>query len=127
MANSAETFNTEFREDTGKTLLARIVNPSGTLATQATITSIRRTVRYQDGVASSTTISTTSVYDTIQGSSFSDLRWTVDATGFNFIDEVPASLLSSPGHVSVGYLFDPTSGEDYAIEWQGPVLPRTST
>lgn len=117
---------TFFREDTGKTLLARIQNPSGTVATQASITTIALTVKNQDGT---TTISSTGltissvIFDTIQGSSLSDARWTVDTTGYNFRHEVDSTAFPDPGYATVEYYVTPLSGEPFSLVWAGPVLP----
>ena len=103
-------------EDGGFSLLARILGPDGELITQAGISSISRKVFQTSGDTPDTATSTatvtvvTTVYDSLQ----TGHGWTADTTGYNFRDDLPASVLSAGGHVyQVEWLFTPASGAQF--------------
>lgn len=102
-------------EDSAPVCLARVLDAAGDAVTQAGITSISRSVY---NVASPTTAVdgptainvATSVYDTLQ----TDNGWTIDSTGWNFRDVVPASICSSAEVTyRIEYKFTPSSGEAF--------------
>lgn len=128
MANTVASIETQFRAGNGKVITARVQTPAGTNLTQAAVTSIRITAQ-RDGhtITGSTVLSTSTVYDTVQGSSLSDSRWTKDTTGYNFRHEVPASYFPSAGYYRVNVDFDFTSGEDASAEWYGQCVTRLTT
>lgn len=130
MANTVASIETEFRAGNGKVITARVQTPAGTLLTQAALAAsgIRITAE-RDGhtITGSTILSTSTVYDTIQGSSLSDSRWTKDTTGYNFRHEVPASYFPAAGYYRVNVDFDFASGEDASAEWYGACTTRVTT
>ena len=128
MANTIASIETQFRTGNGKVITARVQTPAGTNLTQAAVTTIRITAE-RDGhtLTGSTTLSTSTVYDTVQGSSLSDSRWTKDTTGYNFRHEVPASYFPTAGYYRINVDFDFSSGEDASAEWYGACTTRVTT
>lgn len=100
-------------EDGGCQCMARITGNDAANITQADVTSITRYVSdVEDRDASPTGTALTVanvVFDTLQ----TDARWTVDSTGYNFRDTVPATSLSGPKTYAIEYLFDMDSGENF--------------
>lgn len=111
-----------FTEDSGWTGLMRLELPSGLLATQATVASLTYTVHNGSTQTASGTIAiATSIFDALQGAAGSDARWTVDATGYNFRFEFPATCFPAPGKdYKVEVKTTPVSGEPFHDLWQGP-------
>lgn len=103
-------------EDTGLTIMARILGNAGTPITKASLTGI--TCKIWDrksgaNVATPTVTINDAVYDTLQTA---DPRWTKDDTGYNFLHVIPASALSLPNkRYRAGYKFDPVTEEDFAM------------
>lgn len=125
MPRGPEEHYAEFREDEGKTLLARIELPNGNNATQAAVTGITYSV-FADGVAvgveDTALVVADTIFDALQGANDTDKRWTKDKTGYNFRFEVPAARFPAPAEeCRVEILFDPTSGENFHVVWKGPV------
>lgn len=103
-------------EDSGATLLARVLGNAGTPITQASLTSISYKVfdlNAADPTAATQTGTLTIsavVFDTLQ----TDPRWTVDDEGFNFAYAAPASWFSESTHTyRIEYKFTPASGEAF--------------
>jgi hypothetical protein len=93
----------EVWEDSGFSIMARVIGNDAANVTQASMTSIAYSVfdLSQVGTASSsgTLAVATVIFDTLQ----TDARWTPDATGYNFRWDVPANIC-------------PTGNKDYRIE-----------
>lgn len=119
----------EVFEDSPKVLMDRVQNITGANITQAVITSISRQVfEYgsqeeaesntegtEVGTAASLTVSDV-VFDTLQTTAPWDS--TVDATGYNFKDVVPAAKFPTGRKwYRVEYLVTPTTGEAFPIVW----------
>lgn len=117
----------------GVTLTARVRDLTGSLVTQASLTSITRYVYDLDNsaalVGTDTLTISASVFDTLQALAADLVLWQrdgqlIDSTGWNFKDVVPATRI--PKGISgsnlyrqyqVEYVFDPTSGQDYSIAY----------
>lgn len=103
-------------EGSGPILLARIVGNAGTAITQATVTSIACKVFDLDGTAPDTAVAEPSVavastvYDSLQTS---DPRWTEDVTGYNFLHQVAASVITEPHRYRIEYKFTPSTGQPF--------------
>jgi hypothetical protein len=104
-------------EDTGATCLGRFVGQDAAAITQASLTSIAYKVYNLDSATPTTATATGTltiasvVYDTLQTS---DDRWTVDSTGFNFLDTTAgaaANLATGDQRYRIEYTFTPASGE----------------
>ena len=102
-------------EDSGTTLLARILGNAGTPITQASLSSISYAVFDLQGADPATAVQTGTltisavVFDALQTS---DPRWTVDDEGFNFAHAAPASWFNESTHTyRIEYKFTPASGE----------------
>jgi len=108
------------RASRGWTALARVRNPNGAYITEASLDNLKCKVKNSSGTETYDATLTISevVFDTLETD---DARWTVDDTGFNFLYEVPASAFPAVGHYRVEFLFDPASGEDYSLIYEGPV------
>ena len=122
----AQIFPATFIEDQGWTALARIENPSGSLITQATLSTITYQVydatTERSSGATALTISSV-VFDTLQGTSLSDSRWAIDSTGYNFRAELPASVFPSDGKdYRVEFKFTPTSGAAFYLLFEGECI-----
>lgn len=115
-------------EDTGLIVMARIVGNAGTAITQASLTSIKMDVydiTDEDApaaIGSQDTLTINSVvFDTLQDS---DVRWTRDDEGYNFLHTVAATRFASAGPVRIEFMFDPASGENFMMVWEGTVRAR---
>ena len=100
-------------EDGGASLMARVVGNAGANIVQADITSISRAV-YIDSTLQATTapVVATVVFDTLQ----TDARWAVDSTGYNFRQDVAASVFADGDTIyRVEYKFTPASGEVFWV------------
>lgn len=104
-------------EDGACTCMARIVDNDGSAALKADLSTISRSVFDLDGDTPTVVYSgptavvvASSIFNTLQ----TDDRWDVDEVGYNFLNVVPASVLSSGGHrYRIEYLFTPVDGEVY--------------
>jgi hypothetical protein len=102
-------------EDSGYTVLARILGHDGAAVQTADITSIAWSIAERSDpdtvVASGTLVVSDTIYNTLQTS---DSRWTEDATGFNFAD-AQASTTVPDGNKTyhLRYTFTPASGSTY--------------
>lgn len=103
-------------EDTGLTVLARILGNDAVAITIPTISSITCEVmeiltEEQVAVVTIGTISAV-VFNTLQ----TDDRWTEDTVGYNFRHTVPASAFPEPNkQYRVGYEFTPATGEPFGM------------
>ena len=99
------------QESSGVTLMARIRYPNGDYATQAATTSIvRRTYLGATVVEANTALVVNdTIFDTLQTTAL-DPRWTLDATGANFIDEVGDDVYEDGDKVyRTWYIIEPDS------------------
>ena len=117
MPSATITTGTVF-EDSGASLMARVVDNDGTDITQSDITTIKYSVFdvSDPGAASNTGLNVSDVvFDTLQ----TDARWTKDSTGYNFRHDLPASALPEGDHVyRVEYKFTPASGEVFHVVFE---------
>jgi hypothetical protein len=110
----------EFFEDSGGSLMARVLAPDATVITSSKITGITYSV--YDTAAASTSIVNAStltvsavVFDTLQ----TDARWDRDATGYNFRYDVNSSELpNGKKKYRFEFKFDPVSGADFHVAWE---------
>ena len=101
-------------EDGGATLMSRIVGNDAANIVQADITSISRVVFVGSTIstAETTPVVATVVFDTLQ----TDARWAVDSTGYNFRQDVAASVFADGDTIyRVEYKFTPASGEVFWV------------
>ena len=100
-------------EDGGASLMARVVGNAGVVILQADITSISRAVYVGTTLQATTApVVATVVFDTLQ----TDARWAVDSTGYNFRDDVAASVFADGDVIyRVEYKFTPASGEAFWV------------
>ena len=102
-------------EDSGYTVLGRILGHDGSAVSQSDVDSITYTIaeRSTPGtpVATGTIEVTNSVYTELQTS---DSRWTRDTTGFNFAAAMPATTVPDGNKVyQLDFSFTPSTGEVY--------------
>lgn len=109
----------------GITLLDRIYGNSGSLITQAGISSISLEVNwYHTGelIATDTPTVADVVFDTLQ----TDFRWDVDCSGYNFRYAASDSMLPQGGrHVLFKFTFTPTSGAPFIVAHLVPLINTT--
>lgn len=108
-------------EDTGCTLMARVLGNAGTAINQASISSIARKVFDLNSSTPETPVSSTTptvadvVFDALQ----TDARWTTDSTGYNFRETVAASVLAEGDRrYRVEYVLTPASGEKFNVVFE---------
>lgn len=113
-------------EDGAATCIARILGNAGTAITQASLTAISYKIFDIDSstpttaITSSTLTISSVVFDTLQ----TGARWTVDSTGYNFLNTFAASNFATPDHrYRIEIIFDPTSGEDFPVVFEIAVVP----
>lgn len=101
--------------------MARITGGDGSAIGQADVASIARKVfdvrsaTPETAVNSAAPVVVDSIFDTLQ----TDSRWSVDETGFNFADTVPASVFATGDRTyRVEYVFTPTSGQPWAVVFE---------
>lgn len=115
-------------EDTSPALMARVTGNSAANITQASLTAIKlysyNKADLTTPIANNVTVVIAStVFDTLQ----TDDRWTEDEDGYNFRYDVPQSYLPAPGHYRFEFRFDPVSGGDFHVVFEGEVLPMASS
>ena len=100
-------------EDGGASLMARVVGNAGVNILQADITSISRAVFVGSTLQETTApVVATAVFDTLQ----TDARWSEDSTGYNFRDDVAASVFADGDVIyRVEYQFTPASGQVFWV------------
>ena len=101
-------------EDSGYTVLARILGHDGDAVQQADVSAISYTVEESTDpsteVASGTLTVSSVVYNTLQ----TDSRWARDTTGFNFAAAMPATTVPNGSMTYlVDYTFTPATGQQY--------------
>jgi len=100
-------------EDSGATLMARIVGNDNALVTQASISTITCKIVDTSGVTPTATPSITKtavIFNALQ----TDAIWTADSTGYNFKHGILASQLPNGDTTyRVEYKFTPTTGEPF--------------
>lgn len=110
-------------EGSGATLMARVQGNDGQNIKQADLTAITCKVFDKTDATNVATPSITVsavIFDTLQ----TDDRWTVDVTGYNFRHEQLASVFSGGGRIyRIEYKFDPGSGEDFFVIFEGTTIP----
>lgn len=124
MRPSAEIATGVVFEECGATFLARIKGNAATNITQASLTGITCKVYERDGdgtsddpytyeLAATVTVTVSDVvFDTLQTGG----HWTKDSTGYNFKHAMPGSSFpDGDTYYQVEYVFDPASGEDFAL------------
>lgn len=110
-------------EDSGCSLMARVLGVDGANITQASISSITYAVHNADTgaeVVASTSLTVASVvFDTLQ----TDSRWHVDSTGYNFRMDAPAASFPTGNtryHVEVK--FTPATGAVFHVVFEVAAL-----
>lgn len=109
----AITGSAEVHEGSPAVLLGRITGLDGARILQADIDTITRKTFDTSTKPGTTAVdeTTLTIGDAISDTLKTDARWTVDATGYNFEDTVPASVLVTGGHVyRVEYEFGAAAG-----------------
>ena len=104
-------------EDGGASLMARVVGNAGANIVQADITSIARNVYVGSTLSVGPTAMTvaTVVFDTLQ----TDARWGEDSTGYNFRDDVAATVFADGDVIyRIEYSFTPASGEVFWVVYE---------
>lgn len=121
MAALTEATKAVIWEDSGATLMARVVGNDAADLQQADVTGISYKIFDLDSAtpgtatATGTCVVATVIKDTLQ----TDDRWTVDSTGYNFIEATAASLWPTGDHrYRIEYIFDPVSGEDFPVVFE---------
>ena len=113
-------------EDSGASLMGRVLGNAGTAIVQADMTGISRSVYLGDTVVAGPTaiVVATAVFDTLQ----TDARWTTDSTGYNFRDDAPETIFADSDRIHiVEYALDPASGEDFHVVFRVTIAKiRTS-
>lgn len=110
-------------EDSGYTVLARILGHDGLAIAQADVSTIAWTIAADSdrstAVATGTLVVADVVYDALQTD---DARWTLDTTGFNFATTMAATTVPVGGETyQLRYTFSADGSEVY----QMPVLLKT--
>jgi len=114
MADAKVHSSTAF-EDSGHSIMARVIGNDAASIVQSDITSIAYKVRDlacgEQTVSAAMTVATV-VFDTLQ----TDARWTVDLIGYNFRYDVPASELPNGSRTyRFEIVFTPSSGQVFTI------------
>jgi hypothetical protein len=117
-------------EDGTVSLMARVIGNAGAAITQASLTAIKL---YAYNLADTTTpvadnvtvVIASTVYDTLQTASPWDDE--ADSEGYNFRYDVPQTYLASPGRYRFEFRFDPASGGDFFVVFQGEALNLVSS
>lgn len=101
-------------EDQPVTVMSRVRGLSGAYITQASLSAITCKVYNSTGtlVTSPTVTISSAVYDTLQTS---DVRWTRDTTGYNFLFTIPATAFPLPGYYRVEFKFTPSAGDPFHL------------
>ena len=110
----------EFFEDSGGSLMARVIGPDATVISTSKITgitySVYDTAQASTSIVSASTLTVSSVvFDTLQ----TDARWDRDATGYNFRYDVQSSELpNGKKKYRIEFLFDPVTGQNFHVAWE---------
>lgn len=108
-------------------LFAR-VRHSGQLITQAGVNAItckvrriKKSDRSVDLVGSPSVTVNSAVFDELQTPSI-DPSWDRDSIGYNFAFAVDSQYFPTPDNYAIVFIFDPTSGGDFPLIFEGPML-----
>jgi hypothetical protein len=105
-------------QDSGLTLLARVLGAAGAPVTQASLTSIAYAVQdVTTGVQIGTGALTigTVIFDTLQ----TDAVWVKDAVGYNFKATLASTLFANGGDLyQIDVKFVPVSGQQFKQSWR---------
>lgn len=105
-------------QNSGVTLLARILGNAGTPVTQLSLSSIAYTVTdltTNTAIGSGTLTVSQVIFDTLQ----TDAVWTKDAVGYNFKAQLASTLFANGGDTyQVDVAFTPVSGQPFRQSWQ---------
>lgn len=132
MASKPRVWRAKWNEDGSAYVLARVMrkNSSQNLvaAQQADLTSVTRKVFL---VADESVVlgpTTLTISDVVLNSLSTGSIWTVDATGFNFIDTVPPTAFPvGDSEYRIEYKFTLTGGEVFWLLVSGTALPVLSS
>lgn len=119
----AQVYDVTAFEDSGITLMARVVGHDASNITQAGISAIEYSVIDKSDnsliVNGAALAKTTVIFDSLQ----TDARWTIDSTGYNFRHALPASALPD-GNATyrVEYKITPTSGDVFHMAFDVETL-----
>lgn len=111
-------------EDSPAQFMRRVTGNAGTNITQTTLSTL--TVKVYDlgdpdatFVYSATLTIASVIFDTLQ----TDSRWTEDATGYNFLADLPGTAFPTGGTTyQVEFLFTPASGNAWIVIYQHTTL-----
>jgi len=110
-------------EDSGISLMARVVGHDAANVTQSVVSSIVYSVIDNSDnsiiVDAATLQKTDIIFDALQ----TDARWTIDSTGYNFRHDLPASALPT-GNTTyrIEYKITPTSGAPFHLAFDVTTL-----
>lgn len=133
MSVVAQQFVRNAMEDSSSYALARVMNKSSAhnmvAAVAADLTSISRSVfEYTAGVLGTTAIigpTTLVTADVMLVSLSTGDIWTLDTTGFNFIDTVPTTAFPTGGSVyNLRYTFTTTTSLTFILTYKVPVVAK---
>lgn len=127
MANKPKIFKTKFNEDGSAYVMARAMRKNSSQNLVALVPAdvssvVRRVFTTSDGavVIGPTTLT---VSDVILGSLSTGTIWTVDTTGFNFVDTVPATAFpDGDTEYQIEYKITLTGGEVFWLLVSGTSL-----
>lgn len=110
----------EFFEDSGGSLMARVVGPDAATVTSTMLSGITYSV-YDTAEPSTSLVNASTltianvIYDTLQ----TDARWTRDATGYNFrYDAQSTELPAGKKKYRFEFRFAPVSGQPFHTAWE---------
>ena len=127
MASKPKVYKAKWQEDGSCYVASRIMrkNSSQNLVAvqQADLSSITRTVFLVSNESIVIGPTTLTIADVILDSLSTGTIWTIDTTGFNFIDIVPATAFpTGDAEYRIEYKFTLTSGEVYWLSASGTAL-----
>lgn len=107
-------------EDSGCSLMARVLGNSAVAITQATISSIALSIfNMTDDPTTASDTATPVVADTVFDTYQTDARWTEDDTGYNFRYTATAAQLALGGKLyRYEFKLTPSSGEAFHIVFE---------
>mgnify|MGYP000105578392 CR=1 FL=1 len=112
----ASPFRYSVWEDTGHSLMARIIGDDAANIQQSDISSIAYSVFDLSDTATVVTSGSLTVSNVIFDTLQTDARWDADSTGYNFRWDIPASLFPTGGKdYRIEIAFTPTGGEVFHV------------
>lgn len=128
MASKPKVYKTKWNEDGSAYVMARVMrkNSSQNLVAvqQSDLSSITRKVFLVSDESTVIGPTTLTVSDVILNALSTGSIWTVDSTGFNFIDTVPPSAFpTGDAEYRIEYKFTLTGGEVFWLLVSGTALP----